>query len=54
MISRINAASRDMGILYSKLINGLYNKKIILDRKILSQIAVEDSTTFKKIVEFVS
>ena len=50
-ISRINAASRDLGISYSKLINGLDQKEIKLDRKILSQIAVEDSSTFKKIVE---
>ena len=50
-ISRINAASRDLGISYSKLINGLAQKEIKLDRKILSQIAVEDSSTFKKIVE---
>ena len=50
-ISRINAASRDLGISYSKLINGLAQKDIKLDRKILSQIAVEDSSTFKKIVE---
>ena len=50
-ISRINAASRDIGVPYSKLINGLNVKKIVLDRKILSQIAVEDASTFKKIVE---
>ena len=50
-ISRINAASRDLGISYSKLINGLSKKDIILDRKMLSHIAVEDKSTFKKIVE---
>ena len=53
-ISRINAASRDLGISYSKLINGLSVKGILLDRKILSQLAIEDSSTFKKIVELVS
>ena len=53
-ISRINAASRDLGISYSKLINGLNKKDITLDRKILSQIAVEDASTFKKIVELTS
>ena len=53
-ISRINAASRDLGISYSKLINGLDKNDIVLDRKILSQIAVEDASTFKKIVESAS
>ena len=53
-ISRISAASRGLGISYSKLINGLNNKDIALDRKILSQIAVEDASTFKKIVELTS
>ena len=50
-ISRINAGSRDMGIPYSKLINALSQKNIILDRKILSDIAVSDNSTFKKVVE---
>ena len=53
-ISRINAASRDLGISYSKLINGLDKNDIVLDRKILSQLAVEDASTFKKIVELAS
>ena len=50
-ISRINAGSRDLGIPYSKLINSLAQKNIILDRKILSDIAVSDNSTFKKVVE---
>ena len=53
-ISRINAASRDLGTSYSKLINGLVKKNILINRKILSQLAVEDSDTFKKIVELTS
>ena len=53
-ISRMNAASRELGISYSKLINGLNNKNIGLNRKILSQIAVEDAPTFKKIAELSS
>ena len=50
-ISRINAGSRDLGIPYSKLINSLIKKKIILDRKILADLAVKDNSTFKKVVE---
>lgn len=50
-IARINAASRELDISYSKLINALSNKKILVDRKILSDIAVTDQQTFKKVVE---
>ena len=49
-ISRINAASRSMGVSYSKLMNTMTSKNIIIDRKILSDIAIHDSSTFKKIV----
>ena len=49
-ISRINAASRSLEVPYSKLMNGMSSKNIILDRKILSDIAVYDSSTFEKIV----
>tara|TARA_B000000532_G_scaffold244201_1_gene242994 strand:+ start:3810 stop:4157 length:348 start_codon:yes stop_codon:yes gene_type:complete len=50
-ISRINASSRSLGVSYSKLINSLVSEKILLNRKILSDIAVNDAATFKKIVE---
>ena len=50
-ISRINAGSREFGISYSKLMNGLNTKKILIDRKVLSEIAVSDNKTFKKIVD---
>ena len=50
-ISRINAASRLMGVPYSKLLNGLSDKNIILNRKILSDIAIKDSATFEKVVK---
>jgi len=50
-IARINASSRDLGVSYSRLINSLSKKNIILDRKILSEIAISDNTTFKKVVD---
>ena len=50
-IARISAGSRELGVSYSKLINSLYQKNIKLDRKILSDIAVSDNSTFKKVVE---
>lgn len=46
-INRINAASRLHGISYSKLICKFKNAKIDLNRKMLSQIAVLDASTFK-------
>ena len=48
---QINAACRKLGISYSRFINGLKNKKIELDRKVLSQLIQKHPETFKKIVE---
>ena len=50
-ISRINASSRALGVSYSKLINGMTTNNIIIDRKILSDIAIHDPSTFEKIVQ---
>jgi large subunit ribosomal protein L20 len=50
-ITRINAALTPFDISYSKFINGLKVKKIELDRKILSQIAIEDPKAFEQIVK---
>ena len=49
-ISRINAASRLNGISYSQLIHRFKESKIDLNRKILSQIAILDSSTFKSLI----
>ena len=50
-ISRINAGSRSLGVTYSKLIDGLNKKNIVINRKILSDLAVSDQSAFKKIVK---
>ncbi len=50
-ISRINSASRELGISYSKLANGLSKNNIIIDRKILSDLAISDNSTFEEIVK---
>ena len=50
-IARINAGARELGVSYSVLTNSLMKKEITLDRKILSDIAITDSTTFEKIVK---
>lgn len=50
-IIRITAACRMRGIRYSVFINGLSRACILLNRKMLSQIAIEDPTTFDTLVE---
>jgi len=50
-IARINAASRLSGLSYSRLIYGLKEANIELDRKILADLAVHDQATFAMIVE---
>ena len=50
-ISRINAGCREQGISYSKLVDSLSKKNIILNRKILSDMTISDNSTFKKVVE---
>lgn len=50
-IQRLNAAVRDEGMSYSTFMHGLKSAKINLDRKILSQLAIEEPESFSKIVE---
>ena len=50
-ISRINAAVRDEGLTYSSFINGLTKAGIAVNRKALSNMAIEDPVAFKAIVE---
>ena len=50
-ITRINAAARLNNMSYSVLINGLKKNNIIINRKILADIAVSDPEAFTKIVE---
>ncbi|MEK7819430.1 MAG: 50S ribosomal protein L20 [Bacteroidota bacterium] len=52
-ITRINAAARANGITYSALINGLKNKQIEINRKLLSDLAASNPEVFTKIVEIV-
>ena len=50
-IARINAAARINGISYSKLINGLKVAGVIIDRKMLSDIAINDAAAFAKLCD---
>jgi len=50
-IARINAASRELGVGYSRLFGALEKQGITLDRKILADLAISDPNAFKKVVE---
>jgi ribosomal protein L20 len=50
-IARINAAARTNGTTYSRLINALKKASIMLDRKILSDLAITDPNSFSAIVK---
>lgn len=49
-IQRINAAARAEGMTYNRLINGLKNAGVEVDRKILADLAVTDSNAFAALV----
>ena len=50
-IARINAASRGLGITYSKFMAGLKKANIDIDRKVLSDMAIHDPAGFSSIVD---
>ena len=50
-IARINAAARVNGLRYSRFINGLKKSDIEINRKLLSEIAVNDADGFAKLAE---
>ena len=50
-IARINAAVRDEGLSYSRFINGLAKAVVTLNRKALSNMAIEDPAAFKAVIE---
>lgn len=53
-IIRLSAAAKENGINYNTLISKLKKANIEIDRKILSDIAIKDNDTFKKIVSQLS
>jgi large subunit ribosomal protein L20 len=52
-IARINAACREHGLSYSRFMQAMKKAKILLDRKILAELAVSDKKAFGKLVETV-
>lgn len=53
-IMRIGAACRLLNLSYSSFINGLKVNNILLDRKMLANLAIDNESTFKDIVTFVT
>ncbi|MFM5890230.1 MAG: 50S ribosomal protein L20 [Dolichospermum sp.] len=53
-IARINAASRQQGLSYSRLIGNLKKANVELNRKMLAQLAVLDPASFAKIAQLAS
>ena len=51
-IARINAAARLHGTTYSRLIAALNQKQVDINRKILADLAVNDSTAFAEVIKF--
>ncbi len=49
-IERINAACREHGLSYSRFMAGLKKANIALNRKMLSEMAIRDGSSFKKLV----
>jgi len=50
-ITRLNAAVREHGVSYSRFIKAITDKKIGLNRKVLSELAIHEPEVFKKVVE---
>lgn len=50
-IARINAATRELGLTYSRFIAGLALANIEIDRKVLADMAIHDAAGFASIVE---
>lgn len=50
-IQRINAAAREHGLVYSQFVNGLNKAGVVIDRKVLADIAVKDAAMFKALAD---
>ncbi|MGZ9755839.1 50S ribosomal protein L20 [Mycoplasma sp. 246B] len=50
-IARINAATRAEGLSYSRFINGLKKANVTINRKMLSELAINESKTFSMLVK---
>ncbi|HLA68209.1 MAG TPA: 50S ribosomal protein L20 [Bacteroidota bacterium] len=53
-ITRINAAARMNGTTYSRLITGMEKKQVLINRKVLADLAVHHPQAFAEVVKFVA
>ncbi|OGU26327.1 MAG: 50S ribosomal protein L20 [Ignavibacteria bacterium GWA2_54_16] len=53
-ITRINAAARMNGTTYSRLITGMEKKQVLINRKLLADLAVHNPQAFAEVVKFVT
>jgi large subunit ribosomal protein L20 len=49
-IQRINAGARELGLTYSKLMSGIKKAGIVIDRKVLADLAMQDPDGFRDVV----
>lgn len=50
-ITRISAAAKNSGIAYSRLIEGLRKAEVVINRKVLSELAIRDPNAFEQLVQ---
>ena len=50
-ITRINAAARMHGMTYSQMINAMKKQNIVINRKMLAEMAVNDKESFEKLIK---
>lgn len=50
-ITRINAAARQEGLTYSRLVSGLKKEGLNINRKVLADLAINDATAFARLLE---
>lgn len=53
-IQRINAAVREFGLTYSEFMNKLTKSNIIIDRKMLSEMAIREPNSFKELIKIIN
>jgi len=49
-IARINAAARAGGLSYSQFIDGLSRSNVVINRKVLAEMAISDPDSFSKLL----
>lgn len=50
-IQRINAAARECGLSYSRMIDGLKKQNIVIDRRVLADLAIHEKEAFAALAE---